>query len=403
MSKTAQIETIVCEIIKDGKVPSKRSAWQFARSESAKLEAQLIELFQDTQDDIVDSIKRLTPKKLLEYKTDKIVGAVEKLLSQMIATGKDIAFRMTYANILAGKIQSTASVSLHGDELLNRIKLNKADIDRVNRIANDVVENLKKGASLALSSVKAMLQKASIQANATRGNASLESREKIEQTPMSNSTATEDIINSRAKKSYKEIALTSEELERLKSNPKQFASELAKLNSKSVQTIRSSYFKKQNERKRQAGIEKAKASGNKENQSSGEKAILEMQETLDKNGVFAFSDAGGKRWTLGGYCSMIARTSSMRSTNLGEVFADDECDLYYIVPHAGSCPICSKYEGKVYSRSGKDPRYPPLASVFGKIDPNGTNDLDNTYLTIHPNCRHKIVKYTKKSPKFGKK
>ena len=101
MSKTAQIETIVCEIVKDGKVPSKRSAWQFARSESAKLEAQLIELFQDTQDDIVDSIKRITPKKLLEYKTDKIVGAVEKLLSQMIATGKDIAFRMTYANTVS--------------------------------------------------------------------------------------------------------------------------------------------------------------------------------------------------------------------------------------------------------------------------------------------------------------
>jgi hypothetical protein len=119
--------------------------------------------------------------------------------------------------------------------------------------------------------------------------------------------------------------------------------------------------------------------------SSAGKAAFDMQEQLRKEGIAAFIDRGGHKWTLANYCAMSARTTSRQSSNFGEIFAKEDHDLYYIVPHGSTCPICAKYEGRVYSRSGKNPNYPPLAKAFTKIDPNGSDDLDNTYLTIQPN------------------
>ena len=74
--------------------------------------------------------------------------------------------------------------------------------------------------------------------------------------------------------------------------------------------------------------------------------------------------------------------------------ADESQDLYKITSHSSSCPVCAPFEGRVYSRSGTDPDFPPLADAFGKIDPSGPNDLTNTYLNIHPNCLHVLVAWT---------
>ena len=48
-----------------------------------------------------------------------------------------------------------------------------------------------------------------------------------------------------------------------------------------------------------------------------------------------------------------------------------------------------------------NPKYPPLSEAFGRIDKNGPNTLENTYLTIHPNCRHTLAKFFEeaKTPK----
>ena len=48
----------------------------------------------------------------------------------------------------------------------------------------------------------------------------------------------------------------------------------------------------------------------------------------------------------------------------------------------------------MYSKSGADPDFPPLADAFGKVDPNGPNSLTNTYLNIHPNCLHVLIPWT---------
>lgn len=48
----------------------------------------------------------------------------------------------------------------------------------------------------------------------------------------------------------------------------------------------------------------------------------------------------------------------------------------------------------MYSKSGTDPDFPPLADAFGKIDADGPSDLSNTYLNIHPNCLHVLLPWT---------
>jgi hypothetical protein len=119
--------------------------------------------------------------------------------------------------------------------------------------------------------------------------------------------------------------------------------------------------------------------------------------SLMNEGLVAFIDRGGHRWTLGNYCNMAVRTTSAQASNLGEIFDDPEQDLYIIVDRKSTCPICAKYEGRVYSRSGTNPNYPPLKDAFSKIDPNGTDEIENTYLSIHPNCRHTIAKFVEKA------
>ena len=72
----------------------------------------------------------------------------------------------------------------------------------------------------------------------------------------------------------------------------------------------------------------------------------------------------------------------------------DDHDLWQIVKIGSTCPVCAPLEGRVYSKSGTNPDYPPLSLAFGKIDLAGAESLENTYLNIHPNCLHSLVKYT---------
>ena len=65
-----------------------------------------------------------------------------------------------------------------------------------------------------------------------------------------------------------------------------------------------------------------------------------------------------------------------------------------ISSHGTTCGLCAPYEGRVYSRSGTDPDFPPLAAAFGKIDPAGPDTLANTWLNIHPGCLHVLLPWT---------
>lgn len=117
-------------------------------------------------------------------------------------------------------------------------------------------------------------------------------------------------------------------------------------------------------------------------------------EQLRREGITAFVDKAGRNWSLHTYCAMVSRTASRQAEVLAVLTADPEQDLYRISSHGTTCAICAPFEGRVYSKSGTNPDYPPLAAAFGKQDPAGPDTLANTWLNIHPNCLHSILPYS---------
>lgn len=124
------------------------------------------------------------------------------------------------------------------------------------------------------------------------------------------------------------------------------------------------------------------------------KAVPAFVDALRRDGVTAFIDKAGRKWSLHTYCSMVARTTSRQAEVMAVLTADPEHDLYKISSHNTTCALCAPYEGRVYSKSGTNPDFPSLADAFGKVDPNGPDTLANTWLNIHPNCLHVLVPWT---------
>jgi len=89
-----------------------------------------------------------------------------------------------------------------------------------------------------------------------------------------------------------------------------------------------------------------------------------------------------------------SRTSERQKEILDLILKNPEHDLYKMSAHGTTCAFCAVREGRVYSRSGKDPVLPPLALAFQKIDPDGPDVLWNTYLIPHPNCLHQLIVWT---------
>lgn len=124
------------------------------------------------------------------------------------------------------------------------------------------------------------------------------------------------------------------------------------------------------------------------------RAVPSFVEQLRREGVTAFIDKAGRHWSLHTYATMVTRTTSRQAEVLSVLSADPDHDLYIISSHGTTCALCAPYEGRVYSKSGTDPVFPPLASAFGKVDPDGPDTLANTWLNIHPNCLHVLLPWT---------
>lgn len=114
---------------------------------------------------------------------------------------------------------------------------------------------------------------------------------------------------------------------------------------------------------------------------------------METNGITGFTDKAGRRWSIQAYGNMAVRTMA-RQAEVAALLSSDDYDLWQITKVGTTCPVCAPLEGRVYSKSGTNPDYPPLTVAFGKVDPAGSNDLSNTYLNIHPNCLHALIKYT---------
>ena len=114
---------------------------------------------------------------------------------------------------------------------------------------------------------------------------------------------------------------------------------------------------------------------------------------LEREGLPAFVDRAGHKWSLRDYGNMATRTTFRQAQTAAELTKDDH-DLYEVLRHPAPCRVCAIYSGRVYSKSGTNPNYPSLAQAFGKVDAAGPDVLSNTYLNIHPNCLCTITKYT---------
>ena len=113
----------------------------------------------------------------------------------------------------------------------------------------------------------------------------------------------------------------------------------------------------------------------------------EFARIIEGNGVFTFEDEAGRKWNLVDYGRMAIRTANTRAVNQSTINAGQELgnDLVRMSHHLSSCPLCAMYEGRVYSVSGKDKRYPSLASI--------NNGAVVAYGVLHCNCRHRFTNY----------
>lgn len=127
--------------------------------------------------------------------------------------------------------------------------------------------------------------------------------------------------------------------------------------------------------------------------SGNRKTANEIYKELVQQGVTAFVDKAGRKWSLHAYCEMVTRTTDRQANVLAVLTAHPERDLYIVSRSGSACPVCAPLEGRVFSKSGTSPYYPPLASIFGSVDPDGPADLTNTWLNIHPNCVHSISEW----------
>lgn len=126
---------------------------------------------------------------------------------------------------------------------------------------------------------------------------------------------------------------------------------------------------------------------------SWKKGSAELVREMQNKGITAFVDKAGRQWSLQAYGNMAVRTTA-RQAQVAALLTADDYDLWQIVKIGSTCPVCAALEGRVYSKSGTNPDYPPLSLAFGKVDPDGPEDLTNTYWGIHPNCLHSFIKYT---------
>lgn len=116
-------------------------------------------------------------------------------------------------------------------------------------------------------------------------------------------------------------------------------------------------------------------------------------EEMKQKGVTAFVDKSGKQWGLHAYGTMATRATARQSGNAATFYADAEHDLYRCSTHFPTCHICAPLQGRVYSKSGNHPIYPPLVKCFGLVDTAGPETLENSWLIIHPNCLHVFTKF----------
>lgn len=114
-------------------------------------------------------------------------------------------------------------------------------------------------------------------------------------------------------------------------------------------------------------------------------ALAETAMRWAENGVPALVRKDGKKMSTEAYVSMVMRSMSNSVANEMQFARMEEygADLVEVSSHMGARPKCAKYQGKIFSRSGRSRKYPALRSTsYG--EPDGLRGI---------NCRHIFYPY----------
>ena len=89
-----------------------------------------------------------------------------------------------------------------------------------------------------------------------------------------------------------------------------------------------------------------------------------FKEQLAERGVTGFKDRSGRMWRMTTYTEMVARTTTMEAHLQGTAnrLIEQGHDLIKVSTHLGACPLCTPFEGKILSITGKTPGYPTPVS-----------------------------------------
>ena len=106
------------------------------------------------------------------------------------------------------------------------------------------------------------------------------------------------------------------------------------------------------------------------------------REQLAERGVTGFKDRSGRIWNMRTYTEMVARTTTQQAHTEGTLnrLSEQDHDLIIVSRHRGACLLCTPWEGKILSISGKTKGYP----TFEEAKAAGL---------MHPNCRHTVSLY----------
>ena len=116
-----------------------------------------------------------------------------------------------------------------------------------------------------------------------------------------------------------------------------------------------------------------------------QEALTQVATRWAEKGIPALIDRAGRQWSVEGYVNMFVRTT-VKSVAVASQFTrmdDYDIDLIEVSSHIGARPRCAPFQGRIYSRSGNHPVYPPFSSTsYG--EPAGLLGI---------NCGHQIYPY----------
>ena len=117
-----------------------------------------------------------------------------------------------------------------------------------------------------------------------------------------------------------------------------------------------------------------------------EEVIQHALNEFATRGVMGFVDKAGRRWNMAAYTRMASRTASHRASVYGriETLKEQGHNLVRVSDHAGECPLCRPWEGKVLALELPDPQIPQLTRTYEDAEAAGL---------LHPGCRHQVLPY----------